>query len=89
MPELTMLCRGDLTTQNLAAEVHPIADAENGNAQVENGRVALGCPLAVDTGRAAGEYDTLERQFSKFLGRDVGSAYPGEDIVFAVATASA
>ena len=43
----------------LAHQLHSVADAEHGNAEVENRRIALRCAVGVHARRSAGEDDAL------------------------------
>src|SRR5437762_6696326 len=53
--ELSAGARLDLAAQNLAGELHAVADAERRDAELENGRIAFGCACLIDAGRAAGK----------------------------------
>ena len=57
--ELARLGRLHLAAEDLRAELHAVADAEDGHAQVEDLRVALGRARLVNAARPAGEDDAL------------------------------
>ena len=53
-----------LGAQRLAQGLHPVADAQDRDAQVQNGRIEFGSPGIVNTGGTATEDDPLGSQFS-------------------------
>jgi len=57
--------------EGLADELHSVADAEHGNAEIEDGGVALRGAVGVNARGAAGEDDALGCQFADACGRDV------------------
>src|SRR5215207_9097042 len=56
----------DLSTQVQRHQLHPVADAQYGHAELEDPLVHPGRPLAIDTARAAGEDNAL-----RFVRRDL------------------
>src|SRR5262245_6096234 len=52
----------DLAAQRLAGELHAVADAEDGNAEGEDGRIAVRGTGVVDARRPAGEDDAARGQ---------------------------
>ncbi len=60
-----------LPAHGLADQLHAVADAQHGNAQLEDFRIALRRALGVDARRAAGEDQPLRRKFANPLGCDV------------------
>ncbi len=57
--------------ERLAHELHAVADAEHGDAEVEDGGVALGRAFGVHARWAAGENQPFRGQFANAVGRDV------------------
>src|SRR5207253_3384014 len=63
--------RGDGAAQGVAGELHPVADAQHGDVQVEHLRVALRGVRLVHARRPAGEDDALRVQLLDAFGGDV------------------
>ena len=61
----------DAAAQGLALQLHAVADAQHGDAQAEDGRVALAAPRLVDARRPAGEDQSPRPDLADPLGRDV------------------
>ena len=55
--KLAVVGFADGRAQQASGELHPVADAQDGDAQIKDGRVADGRARFIDTGRAAGEDD--------------------------------
>src|SRR5262249_32495770 len=72
-----------LPAKGLASELHPIADAENGNAEIENRRIALRRVGGIDAGRAAREDQAGRLHLRHARGRQVVTHELAEDILFA------
>ena len=47
------LCPADLTAEGVAGQLHPIADAKHGDAQLKDAGIAAGSPRLVDARRTA------------------------------------
>src|SRR5262249_43057126 len=60
--ELAHATRFHRAAENLTGELQTVADAEDGDVQVEDGRVALRGARLVDTGGAAGQDDAARLQ---------------------------
>ena len=60
-----------LAAERLAGQLHAVADAQHGQAEAEDFRIALRRARLVDAGRPAGEDDALGGQLADPLGRDV------------------
>ena len=58
-----------LAAEGLAGQVQPVADAQHGQAQAEDFRIALRRARLVHAGRPAGEDDPLGGQLADALGR--------------------
>ena len=57
--------------ERLAGQLHPVADAQHGQAEAEDFRVALRRARLVHAGRPAGKDHSLRGQFANPLGGDV------------------
>ncbi len=75
--------RQDLPSQGLAGQLHAVADAQDGNAQVEEGRIAARRRGNVDAGRAAGEDQAARLQLRDAGGRQVVAHDLAEDVQLA------
>ena len=73
LAELFQGCRRDLAAQVVRHRLHPVADAENRQAEVIDGSVYLRCPLVIDGRRTAGQ-DQADRitRLDDVQGRVVG-----------------
>ena len=60
-----------LAAQRLAGQLHSVADAQHGQPEAEDFRIALRRARLVDAGRPAGEDDPLGGQLADPLGREV------------------
>ena len=60
-----------LAAQRLAGQLHPVANAQHGQAEFEDRRIALRGARLVHAGRAAGKDDPLWGQFADPCGGDV------------------
>ena len=69
--ELASGRRIDLGPHRLAGQLHPVADPQNRQAQLEDRRIALGRSGFVDTRRPAREDQGQRVQLANALGRDV------------------
>ncbi len=69
---LAVVGGGDLGAEELGAEVHAVADPEDGDVEVEELGGAGGGSSAVDAGGAAGKDDAFEPVAGQFLGGDGG-----------------
>ena len=69
--ELPRLGGLDLPAEDLAAELHAVADAEDGDAEIEDRRIAFGGVRFVNAARAAGEDDAFGVEPLDFFGRDI------------------
>ncbi|MEY5025724.1 MAG: hypothetical protein RLZZ244_1252 [Verrucomicrobiota bacterium] len=76
----------DFAAEVMPHELHSVADAEDGDAEFEDGGIGLGGVLGVDAGGAAGEDDALWGEAFDFLGGGVEGDDLGVD--FALADAS-
>jgi len=70
-PELARFARIDGAAEDLHANLHAVADAQDRDAQIEDGRVALGGVALVDAGRPAREDDALGVQGFELFSGDV------------------
>ena len=64
---LALRARLDRSAAEMADELHPVADAEHGNAELQHGFVAGGGIVAVYAVRPAGEDDALRRHRADLL----------------------
>ena len=71
----------DAAPQGITRQLHPVADAENGDAESEQGGVAAGGPLLVDARRATGEDDPPGGDVAEAAGGDVVTDDLAEDIL--------
>ncbi len=78
---LAALGGDDFAAEDLAAELHAVADAEDRHAEVEDSLVASRGIGLVDAGRPAGEDDALERHLGQLLGGSSGPADAGVDVL--------
>src|SRR5262249_51076347 len=63
--------RLDLAAQRLTGELHPVADAQNRNPKLEEGRITPGCAGLIDASRATGEDDAAWGQLRHAAGGEV------------------
>ena len=75
--------RLDLAPHRLADQLHAVADAENGNVQAKNGRVAVGGTRLVDARRAAREDQRQRVERADTFRRDVVANDPSERVPLA------
>src|SRR4051812_36144603 len=73
----------DRAAERLAGQLHAVADAEDGDAKIKEGRVAVRSAGFVDAGRTAGEDETTGTQFSDACGRQVMAHQLAENILLA------
>src|SRR5262249_13433368 len=73
----------DLAAGEVIGELHAVADAEHGNAEVEDFRIAGRRPLLVDAGRPARQDDAARLQLAHPFGRDAGPHELAEDVLLA------
>ena len=64
---LALVARRYRSSAEMADELHPVADAEHGNAELQHGFVAGGGIVAVYAVRSAGEDDALRRHRADLL----------------------
>src|SRR4051812_29626653 len=57
--------------ERLAHQLHPIADAEYGDAKVKDCAIALGSALGVNTGWSTGKNDAFGGKFANARRRDI------------------
>src|SRR5262249_36949832 len=75
--------RPHLAAQRQASQLHAVADAEDGNAQLEQPRVAGRGAGLVDAGRAAGEDEAPGAQGLDSLGGQVVADKLAKDVLLA------
>jgi hypothetical protein len=68
LPDLVAL---HAAAERLRHELHSVADAEHGDAEIEDARIALRRALGVNAGRAAGEDESDGRNLAHASGSDV------------------
>ena len=73
----------DLAAEVVGDELQPVADAEDGHAQREDGRVGCGRVGVVDRGWAAGEDDAERVESADLLERRRAGQDDGEDVELA------
>jgi hypothetical protein len=61
----------DAPAELLRHQLHPVADAERRDAELEEARVDVGCAVGVDGGRAAGQDERKGVARANLLGGDV------------------
>lgn len=83
MPELARSCRVDLAIEPLANRLHAVADAENGDAEFEDGRVGLGGAVGINAAWPAREDESFGSEFFNSLGREVVSDKLAEHVLIA------
>ena len=81
--KLPAAARRHLAAEQMAHQLHAVTDAEDGNAELKDGRVDGRGVFFVDAGRAAGEDDAGGLQFAHALGRDVVPDDLAEDVLLA------
>ena len=57
--------------ERLAHELHAVADAEHGDAEIENRRIALRRAVGINARRAAGKDEPFRRELANARGRDI------------------
>ncbi len=68
---LPRVCLPHAPTEHLASQLHAIADAEHGDAEREQRRIAAGRVRLVDARRAPGQDDSLRCELPDAVRRDV------------------
>src|SRR5262249_48390232 len=81
--EFTALARLDLAAEQVAGQLHAVADAKHRDAEVEDSGVALRGARLVDARGAAGEEQAARPQLGDAGGRQVGAHDLAEDILLA------
>lgn len=61
----------DLSTEVMGHELHAVTDAKDGDTEVKDRRIGLGCAFGVDAGRATAENDAARVEFGDFGGGEV------------------
>ena len=73
----------DLSPQSFAGQLHAVANAQHGDAEFKQLRIAFGRAVFVDTVRSARKNDAFGRQFGDSFSRDVVSQYLAVNILLA------
>ena len=72
------VCGFDVAAEDLCGDLHAVADAQDGNAELEDARVAARGIGFIHGGRAAGEDDPDGIQLAQFIQRDIRGALSRE-----------
>src|ERR1017187_8974182 len=78
-----MSAGNDVAAGEMIGELQAVADAQDGNAQIEEFRIAGRRPRFVNAGRPAREDDAASLQPAYPLGGDVGADELAEDVLLA------
>ncbi len=70
--KLSTGCRLDLAAEHVTGELHTVADAEDGDIQLEDFRIAARSAGLIDAGRPAGEDQAARLQLGDARSRQVG-----------------
>ena len=83
VPELTGIAGNHWAVKGTTDLPHPIADAEDGNAQLEDSRIGMRRAVGVHAGRTARQNQTLRLQFQNALSREIVPHHLAKDLLVA------
>ena len=75
--------RFHFAVEEVRRELHPVADAEDGDAELEDLARAVRRRFGVNRFRSAGEHDRLRRQLANFVDREVVGMHDGVHAILA------
>ncbi len=81
--ELAVIGRQHFAAEQVANQMHTIANAQHGDAEVEQAWIAVRCVRSINAGGTAGENQTARLQLGDALGRDVVADDLTEDVQLA------